>query len=714
MANPVADALAALEADTEKKYGLPSGILSSVRRQETGGKQEYIDTPDKYHYAVNADGRRVAGHTGKVSTAFGPYGIVESTAKQPGYGTTPLKDKSLNSQVDFAGQYLAGRIKNAGSVEAGLAGYGEGTKYANQVMKRMGTPMATTPAQPSQSNAATLGNQVIERNDAAAQALARIGKEQQQVFTSAQDVLTRSSDNAETVTLVDQLAQAKAQSATLDFANKIGAAPGAANDALTKLVQQSAELFDKQRAVAARLENAGNPRTMFDKPLTWLSDYILIPHNKQRLEAVNAQLDATNKQIKWINDTTQDYGRTQNAIAQTKTAGTAAAAAQLAADKFTLEAAETRNKALATNADSLLKTTQLNNTPFEVNMRITDQLNQEAAAEDARVRSKLAGEELAIRVKDRATAAEGKQSYLDTYNLGAGQLGMTKFKTFEEYELAFSQGIVSKEGAAIAFQNGFAQNSGAPGGIASTPVAALTWYAKDRPALDPNRTQLITRLAGTYNELSNSQDKNIRDLMRPNGRESVEGTNKAIATQAKTYLNNITIGENNIYKAPPLSTVLENKAIAASHLGKNILTPLGAAGSTEIPWKQAMTLLINDVRTNKISIEQADSEIKFLATYVAAFNDDRFRYKQSVGLPNMKDGFKVPLEVPATQGFFRMLAEVPANTVSHLGTLVGGDGPKPPTDTKLINLLDDTVRSEIWTRVKATTLKAPPTTSKVE
>ena len=116
MANPVADALAALEADTEKKYGLPSGILSSVRQQETGGKQEYIDTPDKYHYALNAAGRRVAGHTGKVSTAFGPYGIVESTAKQPGYGTTPLKDKSLNSQVDFAGQYLAGRIKNAGSV----------------------------------------------------------------------------------------------------------------------------------------------------------------------------------------------------------------------------------------------------------------------------------------------------------------------------------------------------------------------------------------------------------------------------------------------------------------------------------------------------------------------------------------------------------------------------------------------------------------------
>ena len=127
-----------LEARQEKQFGLPAGLLGSIRQQETGGKQGYLDDPTKYHYGLNAEGRRVAGHTGKVSTAFGPYGLLESTGRDPGYGVQPLGSKDLEEQVRFAAQYLSGRIKSAGSVEKGLAGYGEGTKYANQVLSRLG------------------------------------------------------------------------------------------------------------------------------------------------------------------------------------------------------------------------------------------------------------------------------------------------------------------------------------------------------------------------------------------------------------------------------------------------------------------------------------------------------------------------------------------------------------------------------------------------
>ena len=127
-----------LEEAQEKKLGLPPGLLASIRQQETGGKQGYLDDPTKYHYGLNAEGRRVAGHTGKVSTAFGPYGLLESTGRDPGYGVQPLGSKDLEEQVRFAAQYLSRRIKSAGSVEKGLAGYGEGTKYANQVLSRLG------------------------------------------------------------------------------------------------------------------------------------------------------------------------------------------------------------------------------------------------------------------------------------------------------------------------------------------------------------------------------------------------------------------------------------------------------------------------------------------------------------------------------------------------------------------------------------------------
>lgn len=134
-----------LEALNEKRLGLPSGLLGSIRKQETGGKQSYLDDPGKYHYALNEQGRRIAGHTGKESTAFGPYGLLESTAKKPGYGVAPLSDKSIEEQVRFAADYVAGRIKSAGSLEKGIGGYGEGAKYANQVLGRLGKGDGTAP-----------------------------------------------------------------------------------------------------------------------------------------------------------------------------------------------------------------------------------------------------------------------------------------------------------------------------------------------------------------------------------------------------------------------------------------------------------------------------------------------------------------------------------------------------------------------------------------
>lgn len=134
----LSDKLVSLIAATEDKTGLPKGALLSVLGQEVGSQaSKFIKDPAAYHYEKNAAGKRIAKHTGKVSTAFGPFGILESTGAKPGYGVAPLKDKSLEEQVRFAGEYLAARAKQAGSFEKGLAGYGEGAKYAQQVSNRM-------------------------------------------------------------------------------------------------------------------------------------------------------------------------------------------------------------------------------------------------------------------------------------------------------------------------------------------------------------------------------------------------------------------------------------------------------------------------------------------------------------------------------------------------------------------------------------------------
>lgn len=127
----------ALLIQADKRNRLPAGTMASIMQQEVGGKaNQYLQDPAKYHYGLNAEGRRVAGHTGKVSTAFGPFGILESTGAKPGYGVKPLANKTIEEQVRFASEYLAARSKGKGLAE-GLAGYGEGRKYANQVAGRL-------------------------------------------------------------------------------------------------------------------------------------------------------------------------------------------------------------------------------------------------------------------------------------------------------------------------------------------------------------------------------------------------------------------------------------------------------------------------------------------------------------------------------------------------------------------------------------------------
>lgn len=133
------DHLHSLLRQHEERNGLPPGTMSSVMQQEVGGKfNDYLSDPGKYHYAADASGRRVAGHTGKISTAFGPFGILESTGRDPGYGVAPLRDKSIEEQIRFSADYLKARSKQAGSLEGGLAGYGEGATYGRQVAGRIG------------------------------------------------------------------------------------------------------------------------------------------------------------------------------------------------------------------------------------------------------------------------------------------------------------------------------------------------------------------------------------------------------------------------------------------------------------------------------------------------------------------------------------------------------------------------------------------------
>lgn len=133
--NPLAltDRMVELLSAAEARNGLPAGTMFSVMQQEIGGQQRFLDDPSLPHYPTGV------APNGKKSSAFGPFGILESTARDPGYGVTPLKNKSIEEQIRLSSDYLAARTRAAGGdLNKGMAAYGEGAKYANQVASRIG------------------------------------------------------------------------------------------------------------------------------------------------------------------------------------------------------------------------------------------------------------------------------------------------------------------------------------------------------------------------------------------------------------------------------------------------------------------------------------------------------------------------------------------------------------------------------------------------
>ena len=684
----LADTAKELEAKAEAEYNLPAGILASIRQQETGGQEKYLADPTTPHYPDS-----------KKSTAYGPYGILKSTAAQPGYGTAPLTDNSLPSQVNFAAQYLAGRIKSAGSVDKGLAGYGEGPKYANQVLSRMsGTPMATQ----TNSDLTAAGQAAINSTDAAATALARLGQQYQSNLASTISILEGSKQDDAMVAETQELAKATAQQRTLDYATLVGTNPAASTEALAKLVGNSNQLFEQQRSVAARIENANNPSTMFDSPVRWLADYLLAPYNEKRLGAINSKLKSTTDQIKWMQDSTQNQKQTMDAISQSATAATAQAKANSIKTNIDLEVAKQRAEALKFNSTNITSTAAMTNNAFSIRARLQDQELQSAQIDEARKMRALQQQALQMSLDDKNTSHEAQNSYLEAVNLGRQNTGLAPFKSYVELDLYKTNTPQSANILAVNWTNGQAQLQGTPPTVASTPYAALTYVTASGANLDTGRANLIKKIQDEHSRLMNVDPKVDEATYKAvrNSKTAPDALNTALAKKASIDSANITAGgQSNLYAPPPLATLQQDVEFQKTYLSQKILKSFEASGTVDIPFKEAIPLLLKDVNEGKVSVAEADSDLNFLAAKIRTYNNDVNRYKATAGLPDMST-VKVPVQVPAAPGILWAISS--ALTPSG-----------PPTKTVNLDIADPVARSTMFNKSQASQLKIAPPTSKV-
>lgn len=693
-----------LERAAEAANNLPVGTMAAVRRQETGGNQKYIDDPATYHYPLNSDGRRIAGHTGKVSTAFGPYGILESTAADPGYGVTPLKTKDLGAQVNFAASYLAARTKRAGSLEAGLAGYGEGDKYANQVLGKIKMETNTTAA-PTQIDRVAQDN--MRRNDVAATALEGVYQQIQGVTNAAKQIFTGMAPDAQLVRTTEQLAVAESKKQTAEAAATLGTNPNAGSYALNQLAAQSAELHTRRMAAAKEVEDIySNPFRAF------IESRVFRDASLKKLNAVADQENATNQRMKTLHDLTQEAAQTNAVIAQSVTTESAQAAGRMAAADVNMKAAQLDIDALKFNVQEISQVNSLRNDNMSIALRARDQQIQEQQVDLTRTNAALQVESLRASMEDRRDRAtlkaeeiKSREDMLTAVNLGRQLNGnLPAFKSYQEMATAAKMDKNLEHMISQQYVAGITAAQTGKATLAADPYTALKYVKQSGVQLDAGRQRLINMLDSTLSELSSTQDEGVKKAL---AKESTASAlfNERSKARAKQFAANIMSGESNIYKPPTISVLTTNTDLANTHLAANILAPLQAGGIEDLQPKIVVDRMVADIRGGKISMEQANTELGFMAEVIVGYNNGAWRYKDTAGLPQM-DKVNVPLSSggsftnfvnriggPGAPGYVQPVSRA-------MYSIFGGDS------EEIVNLRDPVSRSAYLNRQLA--LSIPP------
>lgn len=696
-----------LERAAEAANSLPSGVLSSIRKQETGGSSKYIDDPSTYHYPLDSSGRRVAGHTGKVSTAFGPYGILESTGADPGYGTAPLKSKALEDQVNFAASYLANRSARAGSLEAGLAGYGEGGKYANQVLRRMNN-MADLQTNPSPAGGSSPVDQLatgnMQRNDIAAQALERTYADIGTAYKGAQAAMSGYGADSSLVVKTKALAEAEAQQKSQVFAATIGADPTVATYAMNKLILESQQLYEQKQAAGRKLAAAANPegKNVFE----FIADRITLPNRVREFATLDALEKNATQRLADINTLTQSTARTNNAVAQSVTTESALAMSRMATSEAAQKMAGLEIDALKTNSTGIIQVTQLRNDNLSIALKQRDQQIQEVQVVTARQNAAIQTESLRLAMQDRTErmgdkeeARRGQENMLAAINTGRKLSNLPEIRSLvelqtmakmnPEYERQFTQQYSQ---GLVAAQTGRAT-------VAETPFDALRYVKGSGAKFDDGRARVVEFLDKTLGQVQN--DPKIPAADKQKEKVISSAVNSLALNQAAAMQQDITSGgKDNIYQPPPTATFLKDPGFASTYLATQILTPMHKGGMEALPIREATSALMQDMIAGKISPQQVDSELGYLGTKIMGYNNELYRYKDTAGIPNMAAvGVRLDDASPS-QSFVNRIAGpgTPGYSNPVLRAVYGAAG---GSGERIVNLADPVSRSDYINRQQA-------------
>lgn len=522
-------------------------------------------------------------------------------------------------------------------------------------------PLQRTSSQPPLSGQAKINQMSADaqdNTDAAAAALKEFTNQLNNVYGGIQQSAREAAAAKEAVTTTEGIARLKQQQVVLTQATELGTNPDAASFALNSIAAEYKTNNQRAQKYADRIDYAMDPANVLDNPFKYLGNLIMFDFNKEGQASAERASARSLQQYQGLNNMTQEYAKTQAAIAQTMNADTIAQNAKVAAFQLNNQAQMAEIEQLRANSEMVTKALQLQNTPLDIER--ARQSSEIQAAHLTLARSQAAKQDVLTQIQlnreRRADAREARQEqkFRDAEDADAQQLAMINraaaargiplhFQSQKDLLLAYKSPELKSKidrllDVGLTDMYYKQQDAGRPGvlSLGSSPSATLGMVNELGAKTAPGQAPIIQLISGANKGLATGSPapKNAREQMEYDAKLD----SMVKETAAKQY-KDISAGAGNIYAPAPLSTFLadDNFVKGAPFLATQVFKTDKDLGSQTINFKGMMQQVVAAVRDKKLTMDQADSELRYLAAKVMSTNNALRQYEATAGLPTMKN-----------------------------------------------------------------------------
>lgn len=523
------------------------------------------------------------------------------------------------------------------------------------LLQAFGMPNADKDANKAVLQAVVAQNKNLAQNSAT---VAQINETNNQAGQSTIAATQQAGEDDKIVVAAKQLADMKAQQASLDFATHIGANPDSAtyimNAKADELRQAMADASQKTQDLQSNMSTS-----FFDNPGKWLTNVFTQGGQIRDADIANARVKQVQSELSGVQQLTQEAVKTNAAIEQTTTAATMAA---------TLDHISQATKIQANT--QLMQLGQVNIAGLEkLNSMGEAQLNNlrtASAQKSQMIADAQAQQMMALRIEsakreviqfnqqqdDRLADVAATTAYGQKLVSGAASLGIKDLPITTDPRMAVKlASLMPKEMRDSIYQQGVANGNLPPGTsfISNNPADVAKILATTNAPLTANDAGIKSLYSGTFQQASQggmfpgstTNAINTKDLDNVSAAAGLMAKGKALSMQKDVMVG----GKDNIYAPNSYEALLKSAPeLTKTPFYQNVLKPqLTAGGLKDFDAAQLIGLAASAVNksTNPADYNATVNSVAAIFNAQTSLNNNLHSYNTK-GLP-MQNGFSTAL-----------------------------------------------------------------------